>query len=65
MWRRREIERNSWGRERMREKGGGNAEVSWCGVNGIIAGVQEMETARESVATLVNDVMYSGVIDRH
>ena len=49
----------------METKLKGNAEVSWCGVNGIIAGVQEMETARESVATLVNDVMYSGVIDRH
>ena len=30
----------------------GKGEVSWCGVNGIIAGVQEMERARESVAIL-------------
>ena len=25
----------------------GNGEVSWCGVNGIIFGVLEMERARE------------------
>ena len=25
-------------------------EVSWCGVNGIISGVQEMERAREGLA---------------
>ena len=25
----------------------GKGEVSWCGVNGIIAGVQEMERPRE------------------
>ena len=24
-----------------------NGEVSWCGVNGIIAGIQEMESAGE------------------
>ena len=34
----------------------GNGELSWCGVNGIIAGVQEMERAREGVAVLLNDV---------
>ena len=34
----------------------GNGEVSWCGVNGIIAGVQEMEKAMEVVATLLTDV---------
>ena len=28
----------------------GNGEISWCGVNDIIAGVQEMERAREGVA---------------
>ena len=27
----------------------GNGEVSWCGVNGIIAGVPEMEKARKGV----------------
>ena len=34
----------------------GNGEVSWCRVNGIIAGVQEMERARKGVAILLNDV---------
>ena len=34
----------------------GNGEVSWCGVNGIIAGDQEMDRAREGVAVLLNDV---------
>ena len=33
-----------------------NREVSWCGVNDIIAGVQEMEKAREGVAILLNDM---------
>ena len=28
----------------METKLKGNGEVSWCGVNGIIAGVQKMET---------------------
>ena len=41
----------------------GNGEVSWCGVNGIIAGVQEMERARERVANMINDVWQSAVID--
>ena len=41
----------------------GNGEVSWCGVNGIIAGIQEMERAREGVAILLNDVWNSAVID--
>ncbi|MCQ7013011.1 hypothetical protein, partial [Clostridioides difficile] len=41
----------------------GNGEVSWCGVNGIIAGVQEMERAREGVAILLSDVWHSAVID--
>ena len=36
----------------------GNEEVSWCGIN-----VQEIETAREGVAILFNDVMYSVAID--
>ena len=41
----------------------GNGEVSWCGVNGIIAGVQEMERAREGVTILLNDVWHSAVIE--
>ena len=41
----------------------GNGDVSWCGVNGIIAGVQEMERDREWVAILLNDVWHSAVID--
>ena len=41
----------------------GNGEVSSCGVNGIIAGVQKMERAREGVAILLNDVWDSAVVD--
>ena len=41
----------------------GNGKVSWCGVNGIIDGVQEMKRAREGVAILLNDVWQSSVID--
>ena len=37
----------------------GNGEVSWCGVNGIVAEVQEMERAREGMAILLNDVWHS------
>ena len=44
---------------KLKGKGG----VSWCGVNGIIAGVQEMERAREGVAVLLNDVWHSAVIE--
>ena len=33
----------------------GNREVSWCEVN-FIAGIQEMERAREGVAILLNNV---------
>ena len=40
-----------------------NGEVSWCGVNGIIAGVLEMKRAREGVAIVLNDVWHSAVID--
>ena len=40
-----------------------NGKVSWYGVNGIIAGVQEMERARERVAILLNDVSHNAVID--
>ena len=42
----------------------GNGEVSRCGVNRIIAGVQEMERARERVAILLSDVWYSARIYR-
>ena len=41
----------------------GNGEVSWCGVNSIIAGVQEMERAREGVSVLLNIVWNIAVID--
>ena len=41
----------------------GKGEVSLCGVNDIIAGVQEMERAREDVAILLNDVWHSAVVD--
>ena len=40
----------------------GNGELSWCGVNGIIAGVQEMKRVREGVAILLNDVWHSAVV---
>ena len=36
-------------------------EVSWCKVNGIISGVQEIERNREGVAILLSDVWHSGV----
>ena len=41
----------------------GNTEVLWCGVNGIITSVQEMERVKESVTVLLNDVWHSVVID--
>ena len=42
----------------------GNGEVPWCGVNGINAGVQEMERAREGVAILL--IMGMGqILERH
>ena len=41
----------------------GNGKVTWSGVNGIIAGVQEMERAREGVAILLINVWHSAVID--
>ena len=47
----------------METKLKGNGEVSWCGVIGIIAGVQEMEGAREGVAILLNNVWHSAVVD--
>ena len=34
-----------------------------CGVNGLIAVVQEMERAKRGVAILLNDVWHSAVID--
>ena len=39
----------------------GKGEVSWCGGNGIISGVQEMERSREGVAVLLNGVWQSAV----
>ena len=41
----------------------GNGEVLWCGVNDIIAAVQEVERTREGVTILLNDVWHSAVID--
>ena len=41
----------------------GTGEVSWCGINSIIGGVQEMARARKGVAILLNDVWHSVVID--
>ena len=41
----------------------GNGEISWCGANGIIAGVQELGRAREGEAILLNDVWHSAVVD--
>ena len=41
----------------------GNREVSWGGVKGIIASVQEMKRAKENVAILLKDVWHSAVID--
>ena len=40
----------------------GKGEVSWSGVNVILAGVQEMERAREGVAFLLSDVWHSAVV---
>ena len=34
----------------------GKREVSWCGVNAIIAGAQEMERDREAMATMCGTV---------
>ena len=41
----------------------GNGQVSWCGVKGIIASVQEMERVKEGVAILLHNVWHSIVID--
>ena len=41
----------------------GNGELLWCEVNGIIAGVQEIERAREVVAVLMKDEWYSVMTD--
>ena len=41
----------------------GDGEVSWCGVNGIVAGVQ-MKKAREGGGgILLNNVWHGAVID--
>ena len=37
--------------------------VSWCGVNGISAGVQEIERTGEGMAILLNKVWHSAVLD--
>ena len=39
----------------------GKGKVSCSGVNVIFAGVHEMETTREGVAILLNDVWYSAM----
>ena len=41
----------------------GKGKISWYGVNGIIASVQEMERAREGMTILLNDVWYCEVVD--
>ena len=41
----------------------GKEELSWCGVSGIIAILQEMERAREWVAILLIIVCHSVLID--
>ena len=38
-------------------------EVTWCGVNVIIADVLERERAREGVAILLNDVWNSALLN--
>ena len=41
----------------------GNGEVSWYGVNGIIACIQEMERSREGVTIMSHDLWQSAAID--
>ena len=41
----------------------GKGEISLCGVNGIVVGVNEMEKAREGVVILLNDVWHSAEVD--
>ena len=41
---------------------GGNGDISWCRVNGIIVCVQKMERAKEGVAILLKDVWHSLVL---
>ena len=41
----------------------GKGEVSWCGINGIISGVQEIARAREGVTILSKNVWHSAVVD--
>ena len=47
----------------METKLKGKGEVSWYGVNGIIAGVQEVERAMEEIAILLNNVWYSAMVN--
>ena len=39
-----------------------NREISFCGVNSIVADFQEIEVAREGTAILSNDVWYSSAM---
>ena len=41
----------------------GNGDVLWCGINGIIADIEEIERARKCVVILTNDVCHSAVIN--
>ena len=40
----------------------GKGKLSWCGVNGLIAVVQEMKRAREGAAIMLNDVWHRAVV---
>ena len=65
-----ECKKNKWDCE---EKGKGRCfqkgkvakewEVLWCGMNGIITGIQEIERAREGLAVLMKDEWHSAVIN--
>ena len=46
----------------MESKLKGEGEVTWVEDNGIFSGVQEMERAREGVASLLSDVWHSAVV---
>ena len=40
-----------------------NEDVSWYGLNDVIACIQEMERAREGVDILLKDAWHSAVVD--
>ena len=42
-----------------------NEEFSWCWVNGVSMGVQEIERAREGVAVLMTDIWHSVLVELH